>query len=69
MHEAYRYATSLDRDSYVKMDENGSEMKVDSSFDGTASIGFVKKSRPEDGPKKKPTFESQESYAGKFHLN
>jgi uncharacterized repeat protein (TIGR01451 family) len=69
MHEAYRYATSLDRDSYVKMDENGSEMKVDSSFDGTGTIGFVKKSSPEDGPKKKPVFESQESYAGKFHLN
>ena len=68
MHEAYRYANSIDRDSYIKMDENGSEMKVDSSFDGTASIGFVKKSSPEDGPKK-PIFESQESYAGKFHLN
>ena len=36
---------------------------------GLGSIGFVKKSRPEDGPKKKPIFESQESYAGKFHLN
>ncbi len=40
MHEAYRYATSLDRDSYVKMDENGSEMKVDSSFDGTGKHRF-----------------------------
>jgi uncharacterized repeat protein (TIGR01451 family) len=69
MHEAYRYATSIDRDSYIKMDENGSEMNVDSSFDGMGSIGFVKKSRPEDGPKKKPIFESQESYVGKFHLN
>ena len=69
MHEAYRYANSLDRNSYIKMDENGSEMNVESSFDGMGSIGFVKKSSPEDGPKVKPVFESQESYSGKFQLN
>ena len=69
MDEAYRYATSLDRDSYIKMDENGSLMNIDSSFDGAGSIGFVKKSSPDDGPKVKPVFEAQEGYSGKFQLN
>jgi uncharacterized repeat protein (TIGR01451 family) len=69
MHEAYRYATSLDRNSYIKMDENGSEMKVDSRFDGMGSIGFAKKSSPEDGAKVKRIFEAEEDYRGKFQLN
>ena len=68
MHETYRYATSIDRDTYLKMDENGSEMKVDSSFNGTASIGFAKRSQ-EAGPKDKPVFEAQEDYSGQFRLN
>lgn len=54
MHETYRHATNIDRDTYIKMDENGSEMRVDSSFNGTASIGFVKRSSLEAGPKDKP---------------
>ena len=68
MHEAYRHATNIDRDTYIKMDENGSEMKVDSSFNGTASIGFVKRSG-QDGPKDKALFEAQEDYSGQFQLS
>lgn len=69
MHETYRYATDIDRDSYVKMDENGSRMAVDSSFTGKGSIGFFKKASPGDGPKRKPIFESQEDYSGQFSIN
>ena len=69
MHETYRYATNVDRDSYIKMDENGSKMMVDASFTGKGSIGFFKKASPEDGPKKKPIFESQEDYSGQFSIN
>ena len=69
MHETYRYATNLDRDSYIKMDENGSKMMVDASFTGKGSIGFFKKASPEDGPKKKPIFESQEDFSGQFSIN
>jgi uncharacterized repeat protein (TIGR01451 family) len=69
MHETYRYATYVDRDSYIKMDENGSKMLVDASFNGKGSIGFFKKASPEDGPKKKPIFESQEDYSGQFSIN
>ena len=69
MHETYRHATNIDRDTYIKMDENGSEMRVDSSFNGTASIGFVKRSSLEAGPKDKPLFEAQEDYSGQFRLN
>jgi uncharacterized repeat protein (TIGR01451 family) len=69
MHETYRYATDIDRDSYVKMDENGSEMVVDSSFTGKGSIGFFKKATPDAKPKVKPIFESQEDYSGQFQIN
>ena len=69
MHETYRYATNVDRDSYFKLDENGSEMKVNSNFTGKGSIGFLKKSSPSDGPKHKPVFEDREDYSGRFRLN
>ncbi|MDD4162403.1 MAG: hypothetical protein PHW87_07975, partial [Methanothrix sp.] len=69
MHETYRYATDIDRNSYVKMDENGSKMMVDADFTGKGSIGFVKKSSPDAGPKSKPIFESQEDYSGQFRIN
>ncbi|MDD5433019.1 MAG: hypothetical protein PHO70_08600, partial [Candidatus Omnitrophica bacterium] len=69
MHETYRYADDIDRDTYVKMDENGSEMKIDSSFTGKGSIGFFKKSSSDDSPKIKPIFDSQEDYNGRFSIN
>jgi uncharacterized repeat protein (TIGR01451 family) len=69
MHETYRYATNVDRNSYVMMDENGSKMMVDSKFAGKGSIVFFKKSSPDDGPWMKPIFESQEDYSGQFSLN
>jgi uncharacterized repeat protein (TIGR01451 family) len=69
MHETYRYADDIDRNTYIKMDENGSEMKIDSSFTGKGSIGFFKKSTPDAGPKVKPIFDSQEDYSGKFSIN
>ena len=37
MHETYRYAANLDRDTYVKMDENGSKMMIDASFTARAA--------------------------------
>jgi uncharacterized repeat protein (TIGR01451 family) len=69
MHETYRYATDVNRDSYVKMDENGSRMVVDASFTGKGSIGFFKKATPDAKPKVKPIFESQEDYTGQFSIN
>jgi large repetitive protein len=69
MHETYRYATDVNRDSYVKMDENGSRMVVDASFTGKGSIGFFKKATPDAKPKVKPIFESQEDYSGQFSIN
>ncbi|MGB5100211.1 MAG: hypothetical protein WBN94_06400, partial [Methanothrix sp.] len=69
MHETYRYATDIDRNTYIKMDENGSKIMLDSSFTGKGSIGFFKKALPNDGPKSKPIFESQEDYSGQFSIN
>ena len=68
MHEAYRHATDIDRETYIRMDENGSQMRLDSRFNGTASIGFSKRSAQE-GAGTKPIFEAQEEYSGQFQLN
>ncbi|HPT19543.1 MAG TPA: DUF11 domain-containing protein [Methanothrix sp.] len=69
MHETYRYADRVDRNTYVKMDENGSKMAIDASFVGKGSIGFYKKSNPDSGPKTRPIFESQQDYSGSFRIN
>ena len=69
MHEAYRYATDVDRDTYIKLDENGSIMKINSSFEGQGTIGFFKKASFDSGPKVKPAFEDEQRYSGRFQLN
>ena len=46
MHESYRYAASIDRESRMKLDQNESVMEVESEFQGMGHIGFLKKSGP-----------------------
>jgi len=64
MSEAYRYATSIDRDSYFKLDETGTSMKVESEFEGMGSFRVFQK--PSSGSA--PDFESQETYSGSFRV-
>ena len=64
MSEAYRYATSIDRDSYFKLDETGTSMKVESEFEGMGSFRIFQK--PSSGSA--PDFESQETYSGSFRV-
>jgi len=56
--EFYRYANSIDRESHMKLDKSGSEMDVDSKFDGMGHIGIFKRS----------SFESHEDYVGSFNI-
>jgi len=66
--ESYRYATSIDRESYMKMDQNESVMEIESEFDGMGSIGFLKLTDQDADPGDLPAFESREDYAGSFRV-
>ena len=66
MHESYRYATSIDRNSHMKLDKNESEMEVESEFDGMGHIGFIKLSDP--ATCSCPFLESTEDYTGSFRI-
>ncbi|MHC1631179.1 MAG: hypothetical protein ACXQT4_02630 [Methanotrichaceae archaeon] len=68
MHESYRYATNIDRNSRMKLDKNESEMETDTEFNGMGHIGFLKKSHPDDTAQDTPTFESREDYTGSFRV-
>ena len=64
MSEAYRYATSIDRDSHFKIDEMGTSMAFEAEFEGMGSFRVFKK--PTSGVT--PDFESEETYLGSFKV-
>ncbi|HII06128.1 MAG TPA: DUF11 domain-containing protein, partial [Methanotrichaceae archaeon] len=67
MTESYRYATSIDRESRMMLDENESAMEVNSEFDGMGHIGFLK--MPTNStPGVTPIFEAREDYTGSFKI-
>ena len=68
MSESYRYATSIDRESRMLLDENQSSMKVESEFEGMGHIGFLKMPTDSSTPKTTPLFEASEDYAGSFRV-
>jgi uncharacterized repeat protein (TIGR01451 family) len=65
MSEAYRYATSIDRDSHFKLDETSTSMTFDSEFEGMGSFRVFQKPTTEGGP---ADFESEETYSGSFKI-
>jgi uncharacterized repeat protein (TIGR01451 family) len=69
MTEAYRYATSIDRNSKFFLDKNESVMEIDSVFDGMAEIGFFKMPSNTSGPRSTPIFELGEDYVGSFRVS
>ncbi len=69
MTEAYRYATTIDRESRLFLDKNGSVMEIESEFDGVAEFGFFKMPSNTSGPKATPIFEMREGYAGSFRVS
>ena len=66
--ESYRYAASIDRESQMKLDGNGSVMEIDSEFEGMGHIGFLKKSASSSAIQRSPIFESREDYVGSFKV-
>ncbi len=68
MHESYKYATNIDRNSYMMLDEKGSIMEVDSEFEGQGHIGYLSMAPKKTSPKDTPLFESREDYTGSFKV-
>lgn len=69
MSESYRYASSIDRESRMMLDVNGSVMEIDSEFEGMGHIRFLKMPRYPSEIQSLPTFESREDYAGSFKVH
>jgi uncharacterized repeat protein (TIGR01451 family) len=68
MTESYRYATSIDRDSKFRLDENESVMEIEVEFEGMGHIGFLKMPSNTSTTKTTPLFESSEDYSGSFKV-
>ena len=64
MHEQYRHATTIDRESRIDLDKNGSTMEFDSEFEGMGHVGVLKTS----GPHATPGVEFREDYTGSFRV-
>ncbi|HOO53398.1 MAG TPA: NosD domain-containing protein [Methanothrix sp.] len=67
MSESYRYAISIDRESNLLIDKNGSTMTIDSEFEGMGHVGFLKKGSG-SGARSASTFEAREDYVGSFKV-
>lgn len=68
MSESYRYASTIDRDSRIHLNENGSLMEIDSEFDGMGHIGILNMPKEDSTFKATPLFESSEDYSGSFRI-
>ena len=66
--EMYHYATSIDRNSRIELDKNGSTLEVDVTFDGMGHIGVLKKADPNATARDTPIFESSDDYTGSFRV-
>jgi uncharacterized repeat protein (TIGR01451 family) len=65
--EVYMYANRIKRENTINLDENGSTLASETSFEGAGHVDVVKKDC--DNPKAAPTYESHENYLGSFKVN
>jgi large repetitive protein len=65
--EEYTYANHINRDSSLKLDENGTTMNTDTDFEGVGHIGLLKKGNASSNSS--TVFEAQEDYVGSFKIN
>ncbi|MBN1322950.1 MAG: DUF11 domain-containing protein [Methanotrichaceae archaeon] len=65
IHECYRYANSIDRNSYINLDDKSASIKADSQFEGMCHFGILQKTGSGKGS---AGFESNEDYAGSFRI-
>ena len=68
--EEYTYANRINRNSSLKLDENGSTMITETDFEGVGHIGLLKKDADANRTwNASQIFESQEDYVGSFKIN
>jgi len=68
MSESYRYATSIDRESRINIDQSETVMEINSEFDGMGHVGILKMPSSDSTAHDKPAFESREDYVGSFKV-
>ena len=66
--EEYTFARSIKRNGSIMVDKNESALNIDSSIEGQAHLGFLKKSQANITDKSEPIFEMSEDYAGSFSI-
>jgi len=67
--EEYTHANRIDREAYTKLDENGSTIVTDTTFEGVGHIGLLKKDADMNRTwNASQIFESQEDYVGNFQI-
>ena len=69
MKESYIRGGSLSREAEIGINGNSTGMKVESSFDGMATLGVYKISGPNSTAKDTPVFAASESYYGSFRIS
>ena len=68
--EHIMYAQSIDRNSSIILDKNGSTLASETSFEGAGHFGLLKIPTNNSSLSKEPTvYESQEDYMGRFKIN
>jgi uncharacterized repeat protein (TIGR01451 family) len=65
--EVYMYANRIKRENTIHLDENGSTLASETSFEGAGHVDVIKKDC--GNPKAAPTYEAHESYLGSFKVN
>lgn len=68
VNEEYRYATMVKRDSSIWLDRNGTNMAVDSQFEGTRHAGYAAVSGPDGKGHISTLKELSSDYAGSFRV-
>ena len=72
--ERYMYASSIDRNSSLHLDKNGSTIISETAFEGSGHIGQLKSSNSSDSvsdsvfSRKTPAYDSDENYLGSFKV-
>ena len=69
MNEEYTFASKIEKDRSIELDENGSTMKTELEFEGAGHIGVLKKETPDAHPTVKPVYEASEDYVGNFRVS
>ncbi|MCX6677953.1 MAG: hypothetical protein NTU95_08435 [Methanothrix sp.] len=69
INEEYTHADRIERESRLKLDENGSILLVNSDFEGVGHIGLLKKAKPIASTNVSSIFQAQEDYVGVFNIS